>query len=268
MSNSRANQPAKQPAVAQQRLSRAFLLAPDFQQSILAVQDGTRLEPFAYSPYGFQSGLRQATTHLGFNGQLKERPTGWYHLGNGHRVYNPILMRFHSPDRLSSFGKGGMNAYAYCQGDPLNYTDPTGEFMASALPIIQRGLTVALHTVTPAALIFGPKASGVALQATRVSLAGSITTAAGAVMQLAGYPVGAIVGAAGTTALVAGAATRGAVALKNAYQANRLWTTVKENVKTIVGWPASAKPLKSPTTLTSVISENPPDTLKNIRDSQ
>ncbi|RMU75656.1 hypothetical protein ALP24_200133 [Pseudomonas syringae pv. aptata] len=35
-------------------------------------------------------------------------------------------MRFNSPDSMSPFGKGGMNAYAYCAGDPVNRSDPTG----------------------------------------------------------------------------------------------------------------------------------------------
>ncbi|RMV11327.1 hypothetical protein ALP17_02676, partial [Pseudomonas savastanoi] len=47
-------------------------------------------------------------------------------MGNGYRAYNPVLMRFNSPDSLSPFGKGGMNAYAYCAGDPVNRSDPTG----------------------------------------------------------------------------------------------------------------------------------------------
>lgn len=63
---------------------------------------------------------------LGFNGELHEPGTGWQILGNGYRVYNPALMRFHSPDSLSPFGQGGMNAYAYCNGDPVNAMDPTG----------------------------------------------------------------------------------------------------------------------------------------------
>jgi hypothetical protein len=35
-------------------------------------------------------------------------------------------MRFNSPDSLSPFGEGGLNAYAYCIGDPINRRDPTG----------------------------------------------------------------------------------------------------------------------------------------------
>ncbi|MNP37728.1 hypothetical protein D3C76_1311900 [compost metagenome] len=35
-------------------------------------------------------------------------------------------MRFDSPDTFSPFGKGGVNAYAYCQNDPINQVDPSG----------------------------------------------------------------------------------------------------------------------------------------------
>ncbi|EGH35731.1 hypothetical protein PSYJA_44541, partial [Pseudomonas syringae pv. japonica str. M301072] len=37
--------------------------------------------------------------------------TGHYLLGNGYRAFNPVLMRFNSPDSLSPFGEGGVNAY-------------------------------------------------------------------------------------------------------------------------------------------------------------
>jgi RHS repeat-associated protein len=72
---------------------------------------------------------------LGFTGQLRDSFTGCYHLGNGHRTYNPVLMRFHSADRLSPFGKGGINAYAYCQNDPVNFHDPSGRFPSIIAPI-------------------------------------------------------------------------------------------------------------------------------------
>ncbi|WP_230080979.1 RHS repeat-associated core domain-containing protein, partial [Pseudomonas syringae] len=63
---------------------------------------------------------------LGFNGERRDPVTGHYLLGNGYRAYNPVLMRFNSPDSLSPFGEGGLNAYGYVGGDPVGFGDPTG----------------------------------------------------------------------------------------------------------------------------------------------
>lgn len=63
---------------------------------------------------------------LAFNGELFDDRLGGYSLGNGRRLYNPRLMRFCIPDSLSPFHIGGINSYAYCQGDPINFTDPSG----------------------------------------------------------------------------------------------------------------------------------------------
>lgn len=237
---SRQTRGVKASTAADPLYSRTLLLASDLQQSILAELDRRVPNPFAYSPYGLQSGAAQAMAHLGFNGQLKERSTGWYHLGNGHRVYNPVLMRFHSPDRLSPFSKGGINAYTYCGGDPQNYTDPTGQYVA-VLQLVQRAALVTLHTVVPASMLLGPKVTGIALQASRFSLLGSVGTAAGAAMSAAGSPYGVHVITAGTAGLLAGAMTRGLVAVKDLYQKGQIWKTFKTNVKNIFTGRAETK---------------------------
>ena len=38
------------------------------------------------------------------------------------------MMRFFQADELSPFSKGGINAYTYCQGDPINRHDPSGRY--------------------------------------------------------------------------------------------------------------------------------------------
>lgn len=63
---------------------------------------------------------------LGFNGERIDPVLHSYHLGNGYRMYSPTLRRFTAPDDMSPFGAGGINPYAYCEGDPINHTDPTG----------------------------------------------------------------------------------------------------------------------------------------------
>ena len=106
--------------------SRTVLLAADNKNSILAEVAGGKPNSIAYSAYGQQSAQQDVATKIGFNGELLEPHLGWYLLGNGYRAYNPTLMRFHSPDSWSPFGEGGLNAYMYCVGDPVNSSDPTG----------------------------------------------------------------------------------------------------------------------------------------------
>lgn len=105
----------------------------------------------AWSPYGNgkpEDGLP------GFNGERADPVSGTYHLGNGYRAYNPVLMRFNCPDSLSPFGAGGINAYAYCAGDPVNHTDPSGHLSWQAITgIVAGAIGVALSVVTAGASI-------------------------------------------------------------------------------------------------------------------
>lgn len=93
-----------------------------------------------YSPYGFHLSMQSV---VGFNGEPLEPLTGFYHLGNGYRAYNPSVMRFNGPDSLSPFAQGGMNAYAYCQGDPVNFRDPSGHVIDKILAGLIGNLTKA-----------------------------------------------------------------------------------------------------------------------------
>ncbi|WP_257230243.1 RHS repeat-associated core domain-containing protein [Pseudomonas sp. SbOxS1] len=102
------------------------LLVTDQQRSVLNVFDTTRPHPHAYTPYGHRPAQNGLLSLLGFNGERPDPVTGWYLLGNGYRAFNPMLMRFNSPDGWSPFGEGGLNSYAYCAGDPVNRVDPQG----------------------------------------------------------------------------------------------------------------------------------------------
>ncbi|MFV0933416.1 RHS repeat-associated core domain-containing protein [Pseudomonas jessenii] len=107
---------------------KTILLATDHQRSVINALDENRPQPIAYTPYGHRPAENGLLSLLGFNGERPDQLTGHYHLGNGYRQFNPVLMRFNSPDSWSPFGEGGVNAYTYCGGDPRNRTDPTGHF--------------------------------------------------------------------------------------------------------------------------------------------
>ncbi|MBS7438573.1 RHS repeat-associated core domain-containing protein [Pseudomonas syringae] len=112
------------------------LLATDQQQSVIVAQGAA----FAYTPYGHRPSGPASLP--GFTGQRVDPVTGHYLLGNGYRAFNPVLMRFNSPDSLSPFGEGGVNAYGYCEGDPVNRVDPSGHWPTFLLKILKRGRSV------------------------------------------------------------------------------------------------------------------------------
>ncbi|QHG65380.1 RHS repeat-associated core domain-containing protein [Pseudomonas putida] len=86
-----------------------------------------------YTCYGSDSVDGRGPSLLRFNGERMETWANYYFLGQGYRLYSAELMRFNSPDSVSPFASGGLNAYAYCAGDPVNYRDPDGH-MPSRLP--------------------------------------------------------------------------------------------------------------------------------------
>ena len=116
-----------------------------------AVTADQQQHPIAYSPYGHHQAESGLTSLLGFNGERPDAVTGHYLLGNGYRAFNPVLMRFNSPDSLSPFGKGGINSYAYCLGDPINKYDSSGRSPTRILkvsPAYKNGPETIFETAT------------------------------------------------------------------------------------------------------------------------
>ncbi|RXV65310.1 RHS repeat-associated core domain-containing protein [Burkholderia stabilis] len=124
------------------------LLATDQQCSVFRVRfNATQPDSISYTPYGHRA---LGSDFLGFNGEYIDPVTGHYLLGNGYRDFNPVLMRFHSPDGFSPFGKGGLNTYCYVGGDPVNFTDPTGASLFGAIGRFLR-ITKRVTTSSPSA---------------------------------------------------------------------------------------------------------------------
>ena len=147
--------------LSQQQLddpAQTLLLITDGKNSVLAETDQSELRKASYGAYGARSQDDDLKCSLGFNGEVRDQPSGWYLLGQGYRAYNPTLMRFHSPDSLSPFGAGGINPYAYCAGDPINFVDPTGHanrgvnwmgVLGAAMSAVGIALSVAAVIIAP-----------------------------------------------------------------------------------------------------------------------
>jgi RHS repeat-associated protein len=124
---------------------------------------------------------------LGFNGQWHEPGECWQFLGNGYRIYNPVLMRFYSPDSMSPFGKGGINAYAYCSGEPVNWVDPSGHWSFHALLGLSYKIKTTLVTPVFVATAATLAAAGVAVASQdktqrALAIVGTVIAAAGALV--------------------------------------------------------------------------------------
>lgn len=113
---------------------KSLLLASDHKNSVLSEVSKTGRKDVVYTAYGHRAQDAAVSGALGYNGERREDPTGRYLLGNGYRAFSPVLMRFTSPDDLSPFYDGGLNAYAYCGGEPMMNSDPSGHMFRGIQP--------------------------------------------------------------------------------------------------------------------------------------
>ncbi|HGJ5905262.1 MAG TPA: RHS repeat-associated core domain-containing protein [Arsenophonus nasoniae] len=166
------------------------LTATDSHASVLWSQGGHHPAGKRHNWSAYGSG-ESSDGLLGFNGERPDPYSGVYHLGNGYRAYSPVLMRFTCPDDLSPFGAGGINAYAYCAGDPINHTDPSGHLSWQSMvgilgAIIGIGFTVITGGMAIAA------AGGVMAAISAASTTTLLVGAAGVVSDITAIASGAM----------------------------------------------------------------------------
>ncbi|WP_049858031.1 RHS repeat-associated core domain-containing protein [Trabulsiella odontotermitis] len=133
------------------------------------------LSTSAWSPFGATP--RQSSSLPGFNGERADPVSGVTHLGNGYRAYSPVLRRFTCPDSESPFGIGGINPYAYCEGDPINGTDPSGHGLITWL--IRKVLSIGIRLGIKAAQAEALSASVATVSAIETGVEAGLSLATG-----------------------------------------------------------------------------------------
>jgi RHS repeat-associated protein len=103
--------------------------------SIVTGQDGDWRERIEYHPFGTYllddknpSYPAFPDANYTFTDQEDDDDIGLYNYGA--RLYDPVIGRFISPDRIVQAPENpqSLNRYSYCLNNPLIYTDPSGEF--------------------------------------------------------------------------------------------------------------------------------------------
>ncbi|OUQ34548.1 hypothetical protein B5E66_12135 [Faecalibacterium sp. An121] len=85
-------------------------------------EDGIVLNHYTYDAWGNLTAQEEAVPNrFKFTGQQLDPVTQQYYLRA--RFYNPVIARFTQED---TYRGDGLNLYAYCQNNPVFYTDPSG----------------------------------------------------------------------------------------------------------------------------------------------
>ena len=112
----------------------------NLQGDVIGIYDanGTQIVKYSYDAWGNCTVAASSVFDLANNNPIRyrgyyyDRETKLYYLNA--RYYNPEWRRFISPDDTSYLDPesvNGLNLYAYCNNDPVNYADPSGNFAIS-----------------------------------------------------------------------------------------------------------------------------------------
>ncbi len=106
--------------------------------------DGTAITRFEYLPYGeswFTEGEQKNAPK--YNSQELDKETGYYYYNARH--YDPEIARFITADGIIDNERStqGWNRYAYVKGNPIRYSDPTGNVLESGWDLINVGMGAA-----------------------------------------------------------------------------------------------------------------------------
>lgn len=136
----------------------AYYFARNLLGDVIGIYNtsGTKVGAYAYDAFGnckitLDTDGIASRNPIRYRGYYYDKVSGTYDLNA--RYYSPEWHRFISPDDTSYLdpeSANGLNLYAYCYNDPVNYCDPSGHFALTTF-----GVWAIVGIVTAAALIGG-----------------------------------------------------------------------------------------------------------------
>ena len=122
-----------------------YFYVRDILQNILGLVDesGTLVVKYSYNAFG-EVTIVSDTSGVSIGSINPFRYKGYYYdvetqlFYCNSRYYSPELCRFISPDSIEYLDPesiNGLNLYAYCMNDPINYADPSGHFVITTAMI-------------------------------------------------------------------------------------------------------------------------------------
>ena len=167
------------------------------------VELGDTVQHYVYTPFGDESYKLDTFENVShrYTGQILDEDTGLYYYNA--RYYDTEIARFIQADTVFSVDptatSQGLNRYAYCNNNPLKFTDPTGHFL---------GLSSILVSVIAGAILGGASSAAQGGDFWKGAGYGALSGLAGCIGgsiggSLIGGTLGVSLGAAGAGALSA-----------------------------------------------------------------
>lgn len=168
-------------------IRQTTLLGCDAQGSVRLEADSA-VRTRRYSAHGTEPESAESSP-IGYAGQRTEPLTRWQILGD-YRPYDPVLMCFLSPDSESPFGRGGINPYAYCAGDPVNRIDPDGHSWVN-YALAGAGLAVGLAATVSALGAAAPLIASISVAGWSALTPSAVMTISAGVLDVVSLATGA-----------------------------------------------------------------------------
>ena len=116
---------------------------------------GTKVGGYVYDAWGnctitINTNGIATLNPIRYRGYYYDTETGLYYLNA--RYYSPEWRRFISPDATEYIDPetpNGLNLYAYCGNDPVNYADPSGHWIETVFDLFSLGASIVEVVIDP-----------------------------------------------------------------------------------------------------------------------